>query len=71
MLLRKKETALQRRTAIVAMAVVIALIVATVAMIPGVLGLLQTITPIQSSGSVSKFSLILNEILTSLLVNLL
>jgi len=67
---RKKETALQRRTAIVAMAVVIALAVAAVVMIPGVLALLETTTTIPSSGSVSKFSLILNKNLVSLLVNL-
>ena len=70
MLQRKKETALQRKTAIVAIAVVIALTVAAVVMIPGVLALLETITTIQSSGSVSKFSLILKRNLVSLLVNL-
>jgi len=61
---------LQRKTAIVAIAVVIALTVAAVVMIPGVLALLETITTIQSSGSVSKFSLILKKNLVSLLVNL-
>ena len=45
---------MQRRTAIVAMAVVIALAVAAVVMIPGVLALLETTTTIPSSGSVSK-----------------
>lgn len=61
---------MQRRTAIVAMAVVIALAVAAVVMIPGVLALLETTTIIQSSGSVSKFLLILNKNLVSLLINL-
>jgi len=60
---------LQRRTAIVAIAVVIALAVAAAVMIPGVLALLETTTTIPSSGSVSKFSLILNKNLVSLLVN--
>jgi len=50
---RKKEKALQRRTAIVAMAVVIALAVAAIVMIPGVLALLETTTTISCSGSVS------------------
>jgi hypothetical protein len=67
---RKKEKALQRRTAIVAMAVVIALAVAAVVMIPGVLALLETTATIPSNGSVSKFSFILNRNLVSLLVNL-
>lgn len=66
----KKEAALQIRTAIVAMAVVIVLAVATGVMIPGVLALLETTTTIPSCGSVSKFSFILNRNLVSLLVNL-
>lgn len=70
MLLRKKETALQKRTAIVVMAVVIALAVAAIVMIPDVLALLETITPIPSSGSVSKASFILSKNLVSLLINL-
>ena len=53
MLLRKKETALQRRTAIVVMAVAIALAVAAIVMIPGVLALLETTKTIQCNGSVS------------------
>jgi hypothetical protein len=52
-LLRKKETVLQRRTAIIAIAVVIALTVAAVVMIPGVLALLETTKTIQCNGSVS------------------
>jgi hypothetical protein len=61
---------LQRRTAIVAIVLVVALTVAAVVMIPGVLALLETTTTIPSSGSVSKFSLSLNKNLVSLLVNL-
>jgi hypothetical protein len=53
---RKKETALQRRTAIVAMAVVIALAVAAVVMIPGVLALLETTTIIPVSANSCSFS---------------
>jgi len=51
-LLRKKETALQKRTAIVVMAVVLALAVAAIVMIPGVLALLETTKTISCSGSV-------------------
>lgn len=47
---------MQRRTAIIAIAVVIALTVAAVVMIPGVLALLETTTTIPSSGSVSKLA---------------
>ena len=61
---------MQRRTAIVAIVLVVALTVAAVVMIPGVLALLETTATIPSSGSVSKFSLILNKNLVSLLVNL-
>lgn len=61
---------MQRRTAIVAIVLVVALTVAAVVMIPGVLALLETTTTIPSSGSVSKFSLSLNKNLVSLLVNL-
>ena len=61
---------MQRRTAIVAMAVIIAFTVAAVVMIPGVLALLETTTTIPSSGSVHNFSLILSKNLVSLLINL-
>ncbi len=44
---------MQRRTAIVAIVLVVALTVAAVVMIPGVLALLETTTTIPSSGSVS------------------
>lgn len=70
MLQRKKEKALQRRTAIVAIAVVVALTLAAIVMIPGVLALLETTKTIPSSGSVGHFLLILNKNLVSLLVNL-
>lgn len=61
---------MQKRTAIVAMAVVIALAVGAIVMIPGVLALLETTITIQSSGSVSKFSFILNRNIVPLLINL-
>lgn len=61
---------MQRRTAIVAIAVVVALTVAAIVMIPGGLALLETTKTIPSSGSVGYFLLILNKNLVSLLVNL-
>lgn len=70
MLQRKKEKALQRRTAIVAIAVVVSLALAAIVMIPGVLALLEMTKTIPSSGSVGHFLLILNKNLVSLLVNL-
>jgi uncharacterized membrane protein YdjX (TVP38/TMEM64 family) len=58
----EKEMALQRKTAIAALAVIALLIVAIAVMIPTVLAILTSIKTIQSNGTINLYHLIFHLI---------